>query len=123
MFAFTHAASASGGPEAVRGVPYAPVALVAPADWGAGLGLFYSGRAWDTFELTPAEAALGTYLDQLYGPSLTVESAFQGPTAEAAYLVAGQGAFDLLLAGDGLTATLLTQVCVCVCVWWWWWWW
>lgn len=96
VFAHTH--SAGGDTEAVRGIPYVPIGLVTPSNWGAGLGLFYNQRAWDTFTLNPAESRLEDVFDTLFGSSLTVESTFNTPRSEEAYLVSVRWgeAYDLV---------------------------
>jgi len=106
LFAFSHAA---GGAEAARGVPFAPLALVVPADAGYGLGYFYNAMAWDYFPLTDAEARLAALLEGLWPRSLTVERDMGGPASEAHTQVGGApgDCADLLVAGGALGSDLL----------------
>lgn len=111
VFAFTRGApgGAPSDPEAVRGIPYVPNALVSASSFGAGIPWFYIGLAWGTFPLSPAELRLNAFLDALWPGSFTVMNEFHTPLSEAHYLVASPfgDSVDLLLPAPSLTAQLL----------------
>lgn len=108
LFAYTHAEE---DVETVRGIPYVPIALVTPFDWGGGLGLFYDHHAWDTFALDPAESRLEAVFDALYSSSLIVEKAFDTPRSEQDYLVPVRWgeAYDVLDANFLSSSARLVQ--------------
>jgi hypothetical protein len=105
--AWMRSGGAGGGPEAARGVPYAPLALVTPPTAGMGLGWFYSAKSWDTFPLSEPEQRLDGWLRALWPGSFTVERDFNTPRSETSYLVSGPWGelFDVVVAdGAGLKA-------------------
>ena len=105
LHAFTHPASGAP-PQALRGIPYAPLALAMSPLAGMGLGFFYQGKAWDVFPLRQEEQRLLAYLQALWPGSLTVQSQIHTPQSEAGYMVAGREAWDAVLLGNHTPATL-----------------
>ena len=104
FYAFTHAPA----PEAARGVPYVPVALLAEASAGLGLGFFYQQRSWDVFPLSESELRLGAHLQALWPNSFTVESQIGSAASESLYMVAGREAVDVVVRAN-LTAAGLAR--------------
>ena len=104
--------------EAARGIPYAPIAVVTELSFGAGLGWFYKGLAWDTFALSDAELSTQSLLDALWPGSFQVESQFGTPASESGYMVAGGlgDVVDLLAPRNLSAATLLGAYAVVVLV-------
>ena len=117
LYAYTHSPPPPGGggggggsdPEAVRGIPYVPLALVMEQAHGMGLGWFYRSQAWDVFPLSDAEQRVGVALAALWPGSFTVQSQIGTPASEAGYLVPSPlgDLADVLLPGSNLTADAL----------------
>jgi hypothetical protein len=106
FYALTHGgvpAPAAGDPEAVRGVPFVPLAILAPADACLGLELFYQRMAWATFPASPTESRLlGLLYDVWPARSFTVEDDIGGAASEVWYMAGGAGGelYDIIGAGN-----------------------
>jgi hypothetical protein len=118
VYAFSHRRHRRGNPaprgtssdaEALRGIPYVPLALVSEQAHGMGLGFFYSARAWDALPLSPAEQRTNAWLQALWPGSWTVQSDIGKARSEADYMVAAPfgDAVDALVP-QNLTAAFLT---------------
>jgi hypothetical protein len=100
--------STSSDSEAVRGIPYVPLALVSEQAHGMGIGFFYDARAWDALPLSPAEQRTSAWLQALWPGSWTVQSDIGKARSEADYMVAAPfGDIVDVLVPQNLTAAFL----------------
>ena len=89
-----------GDPEAVRGVPYVPMALVTEQPLGMGLGWWYEGLAWDVFPLSNEEQRTTEWFAELWPQSFHVQNdENNNVSSESFYMVGGPmgDAVDVLL--------------------------
>lgn len=107
LYALSHAA---GGSEAVRGIPYVPLAIVIEQAHGMGLGWWYQQQAWDIFPLSENEQRTTEWLKQLWPHSFLVMNEFDSPISESNYMVASPfGDIADVLLPQNLSGAMLSE--------------
>ncbi len=106
-----HLSHRGGDAEAVRGVPYVPVAIVTEQPLGMGLGWWYDWLAWDVFPLSVEEQRTTEWFAELWPQSFHVQNSENNvETSESFYMVGGPigDVVDVLLP-QNLSANTLVE--------------